>query len=354
MSVFSQQVALAAQRCLDRGTPFALYAEPGSGEFRFQAAAKAVELTTHDFFSSGSQHIFALSRFDFPQTCVAIADELSAEDILTAGNLGGAASHIRPVDNSTTFHEYLDRVVPLIVEMRDDGSKTVVSRLICAAGESPVEVASRYFAELPATFRYLCYTPQTGIWLGATPELLCEYSPATRVMKTMSLAGTRAAGCAEEWDAKNIAEHNYVTEFIKSVLQPRCAGLLISAPYALRFGAIEHLCEAIEARGVDDAGGIVATLSPTPAVCGTPRPLALGRIAEVESHSRHCYGGWIGIGAPGRSALYVNLRCALAGRQREGYTYNIYAGGGVTGQSDATAEWCEADAKAAALLSCLR
>ncbi|MDE6136756.1 MAG: chorismate-binding protein, partial [Muribaculaceae bacterium] len=89
---------------------------------------------------------------------------------------------------------------------------------------------------------------------------------------------------------------------------------------------------------------------PTPAVAGTPRDTALGEIAATEDTPRRCYAGYLlHSDATGRTRAYVNLRCAQV--SPDGYC--IYAGGGITANSDPAAEWAETEAKAAVLLDIL-
>ncbi|MCI9607961.1 MAG: hypothetical protein HFJ94_07305 [Muribaculaceae bacterium] len=350
--IISATQVLAATKCLDRNMPFALYARPGEVQCTFQASGRCDSRSVNDF-CSGASDDFAVSMFDNPAHCVVIPAGLTAKDIL-AGDFRGCEADLLPAVQSTDYTTYSSSVGALIAEMKADHSKTVVSRIIKCVGVDPVLAAQRYFKLFRDTFRYLYFTPQTGIWLGATPESLCSYNRSCNLITTMSLAGTRPAESEGEWDIKNVDEHRFVTDFICSVLKGNCSKVEVGTPFSLRYGAIEHLCERIEAHGVTDLSAIIAELSPTPAVCGTPRDVAMRRIRRVEHHERYCYGGWVGVVGDNVVDCYVNLRCALAGKgDGDTYIYNVYAGGGVTGQSDAADEWREADAKASALLSCI-
>ena len=165
----------------------------------------------------------------------------------------------------------------------------------------------------------------------------------------MSLAGTRPATPGMPWDSKNTAEQAYVTRFICDALsdlglEPQCG-----PDGTLRYGAIEHICTRIEAEVKPhiNLGEILDALSPTPAVAGTPRSIALGEIASVEDTPRRCYAGYLlHSDGSGRRRAYVNLRCAQI--SPEGYC--IYAGGGITADSNPASEWTETEAKAAVLV----
>ncbi len=353
-ALISAEAAKAVEKCIERFIPFVLYAEPGRAVCRFHASENTRRVSAETYFDKGAPGDFAISFFEDSGNCIVIPDDLSVNDVLSS-DLYGEAPRIAPSLNSTDKNMYISKVSSLISEMRLDRSKTVVSRLISMQGVSPVIAAEKYFSLFDRTFRYLYYTPETGLWIGATPELLCDFNPDNNSLDTMSLAGTRPAGSAGEWDRKNIDEHNYVTDFIRKILLEECAEVSVGEPFSMLYGKIEHLCERIKAKGINNPGKIVSRLSPTPAVCGTPKELAMCRIGDTESHSRYCYGGWLGIIDRQHTTCYVNLRCAFAGYNSSGtYTYNIYAGGGVTGDSVASTEWDETEAKASALVQCCK
>lgn len=187
--IISATQVLAAKKCLDRNIPFALYARPGEGHCTFQASGQCESRSVNDF-CSGEPGDFAVSMFDNPAYCVVIPSALTAEDIL-AGDFRGCETDLLPVEQSTDYTTYSSTVSALIEEMKADRSKTVVSRIIKCEGVDPVIAAQRYFKLFSNTFRYLYFTPLTGIWLGATPETLCSYNRSCNLLTTMSLAGTR-------------------------------------------------------------------------------------------------------------------------------------------------------------------
>ena len=75
----------------------------------------------------------------------------------------------------------------------------------------------------PRLFVALVYTPQSGLWLMATPEILLKGEQ--NQMATMSLAGTQKAEPSKtiadypvegiEWSEKNREEQQYVTDYIE-------------------------------------------------------------------------------------------------------------------------------------------
>lgn len=196
-----------------------------------------------------------------------------------------------------------------------NGGKLVLGRVITKGGGDPVKVAELYFCEFPQTFRYIYYTPQTGVWLGATPEILMEYDFGKLCAQSMSLAGTRTAGCADGWDKKNSDEHDFVTRHIQKVFEKYGKNVYISPRCSLKFGEIEHLCEIISATDVTNPGAVIAALSPTPAVCGT-MPDSAEIIAELEPFDRECYGGWLGIKKRKQSSHFCELKVCESYRER--------------------------------------
>ena len=257
---------------------------------------------------------------------------------------------------STTREQYEAGLIPEIEALRrGQGSKTVYSRLIAgyAAGDLS-ETISRYFEMCPDTFRFIFAQPCDGtLWFGASPELLVDNRPAEHRLYTCALAGSRpsATDASTPWDAKNLAEHRMVVEFVDDTLS--AFGLNpVNAPTAeLRFGPVTHLRTAIEADAAPDCRKLLAKLSPTPALAGLPRDNAVEHIRVIEQHARGYYGGYVAVNlGGGRTVAYVNLRSARVQLCNGGFRYNIIVGGGITPDSVPEAEWNETVLKSDMLL----
>ena len=85
-------------------------------------------------------------------------------------------------------------------------------------------------------------------------------------------------------------------------------------------------------------------LHPTSAVGGMPKAAALAFLQQHEGYDRAYYSGFLGpvnVAAPGIARLYVNLRC-LQLRATEAI---LYAGTGLTIDSDPAREWQETEMK---------
>jgi isochorismate synthase len=82
---------------------------------------------------------------------------------------------------------------------------------------------------------------------------------------------------------------------------------------------------------------LIFDLHPTPAVCGIPKEKSLELILQTEKHNREFYAGFIGPLDNDNAQLFVNLRCMKLTSKWATY----FAGGGLTAQSEAEAEWEE-------------
>lgn len=248
---------------------------------------------------------------------------------------------------STLRDDYLSAVGAVIAGLKTRGGKSVISRTTCgsAVGIDWAAVAMRYFERYPSTMRYLYFTPQTGYWLGASPELLYRGDGRGHV-DTMALAGTRRS-CAGAWDIKNVHEHRIVVDYIAAVLAECGLNVTVSDMETLDYGIIQHLLTRISASGhYDGHAAILDRLSPTPALAGYPLDAARRDIRSAERHSRRCYSGYVAVGGDDtRLEAYVNLRCVNFDRHR----WCIYTGGGITAESTADDEWRESEVKAAVL-----
>jgi len=83
-------------------------------------------------------------------------------------------------------------------------------------------------------------------------------------------------------------------------------------------------------------------LHPTSAVCGMPREAAQEFIAQHENFDRSYFAGFLGpVNLGEETNIYVNLRCA----RLEGEKAWLYAGAGITEDSDPQKEWEETEMK---------
>lgn len=230
-------------------------------------------------------------------------------------------------------------------------SKCVAAR--AELKEGVIDISASFKAlclAYPNAFVFLFHTPLSGVWMGASPELLGRRRG--RHIESMSLAGTRGVGSDEPWSDKNIAEHKIVTEYIVNAFEQNGIEAHCDGPLTCAAGPVEHLMTRIrgEADSPATAEHLVRELSPTPALCGFPTKRAK-QLIQMESFDRGYYGGFCGpVKAGGDFDLFVNLRSMTI----EENSYCLISGGGIMAESDPSKEWAETQAKASTLLRQLK
>lgn len=345
--MFSDSLKKAVSLGLAKRRPFALYALPDEQEMYFVASTGETCLT-------GTGNGFYINAFNNAYgSPIFIPDELSIDDAIRDFEQSsiGNEPDIKPCRFSTDKSTYIERTSKVISDLKRDGGKTVLSRVICGEfGDSDImEVAESYFGAFSSTFRYIYYTPMTGAWMGASPEVLIKRESGSGVISTMALAGTRRRSRGD-WDTKNLEEHRFVTDYILSVLRKSGLEPVVGPDENVAFGAIEHLCHKIMAKYTGDLIDVASLLSPTPALAGFPLEQALKHIDYAELHPRNCYGGYVGCRNDRGEFLYVNLRCM----HFDDKSYCVYAGGGIIDKSCPETEWRETEAKSAFLIGLLK
>lgn len=346
---FDARMRSAIALCLERGVEVAATVGP-DGEVAFYA----------DPFGRSVSEAFLVSHFNEPFAgAVRIARAITPEQLIArAAEIQAASACCAAIPSeSTRYDDYAADILSLTRSFAERPGKVVIARRIVAISpRHPLDVAEDYFARSPRTMRAIYYTPRSGVWIVATPELLLDACACAGVSRcsTMALAGTRPLGSTGPWDVKNSEEHRFVTDYIMDAV--KAIGGSLTAPMqslTLRAGRVEHLCDRIEFAGRFTPAEAIDRLNPTPAVCGLPKAEALAAIARMEP-PRLCYGGWIGTESAGTLRAWVNLRSAMALPAPEGgWRYCQFAGGGIVLGSEPEAEWREAELKAAPLRECI-
>ena len=212
---------------------------------------------------------------------------------------------------------------------------------------TPEEVFRAKCEQFPDAFVYLWYHPLSGIWLGATPELLVA-SAGEGNWETVSLAGTLRKGEDVNWTNKEREEQDVVTRYILDRLEQADARDIKAVPVSeLRYGEMVHLQSRIGFQAHGDLLKWAKTLHPTPAVAGNPLEAAMQFIRDSESLDRHYYAGFLGpVHQNGEGSFYVNLRCMWW--TQDGVI--AYAGAGIVSGSNPENEWLETEAKLDSIL----
>ncbi|WP_375418990.1 chorismate-binding protein [uncultured Hymenobacter sp.] len=263
-----------------------------------------------------------------------------------------------PLPAAATEAEYAALVAAGVAAIRAGAvQKVVSSRAVQRAlppGFDALTAVARLRRQYPQAFVSLVSAPGVGTWLGATPEVLAEVLFDGR-FRTMALAGTQplTAGLTPQnaiWRQKEIEEQALVARYIVSCFkQLRLREYHETGPRTVAAGQLLHLRTdfAVDLGRVPFPSlgtDMLRLLHPTSAVGGMPKAAALDFIAQHEGYDRAYYSGFLGpvnVAAPGVARLFVNLRCM----QLRGTTAILYAGTGLTADSEPEREWRETELK---------
>jgi len=226
-----------------------------------------------------------------------------------------------------------------------------------------IEAFKKLCVAYPNAFVSLVYLPEYQcFWLGATPETLVSMDKDGK-FRTMSLAGTQPAMDENgknllageiRWSHKEIEEQAFVSRYIIECFKKiRLREYYESGPKTVQAGNLMHLRTdyMVDAQALDfpQLGTVmIELLHPTSAVCGMPKAPALRIIAEQELHDREFYSGFLGpVNMQEESHLFVNLRTMkIVGKEA-----TLYAGCGITEDSNPVKEWYETEIKIQTLMN---
>jgi len=219
--------------------------------------------------------------------------------------------------------------------------KLVLSRaiVISRGKRKETDIFQQACHDYPHQMVTLFSTPQSGTWLVITPEILFT-ATSDGQCSTMALAGTMPADTTSQWSTKNRQEQQVVADYIQNQLTPLVCQCSIHGPYTTVAGRVQHLRTDFSFRLNDSRtiGDILATLHPTPAVCGMPKDQALHFICANEGYDREYYSGFSGpLNIDSSTNIYVTLRCAKIPPEH----ITLYAGGGIMPESELTSEELE-------------
>jgi isochorismate synthase len=264
-------------------------------------------------------------------------------------------SHYLPLmDNSTApdFQKLVERGVASI----DSGNleKIVPARfkdITRSKNFDLLDVFNQLCEKHPLALVSLVSSPETGTWVGATPELLA--SVVQNKFRTVALAGTLPYTPDINlkyvaWTQKEIEEQALVCRYIINCFKKiRLREYEEHGPKTIVAGNLLHLKTEYEvdmaATNFPQLGSVMLKLlHPTSAVCGMPLENSLAFLKEHEGFDRQFYSGYLGpVNLKEESHIYVNLRCMQIFEDK----VRIYAGAGVTADSVSETEWMETEMK---------
>lgn len=331
---------------------FVLYRKPGYKE------PELVSISPVDLRSMPSPEfpIFIFSGFHSSQRLhlFRVTDIKPESDIELLDSMLRKALPLAPEENHTSQKKFQE-LVNLAIKHFDSSvfHKVVLSR----KASYPIQELSYVttFYELcrryPDAMVFLMYSPGTGSWMGATPEILLKATDKS--VMSMSLAGTRLSLDPTPWGNKELKEQLIVTEYIETVFREKfeAQNIVKEGPYESTAGPVKHLRTDIY--GVLPAHthylNLALQLHPTPAVLGSHHAKAMEFIANYEGYDRKFYTGFFGFWNFEKAEFYVNLRSMEIYHDR----VELYAGAGITADSIAEDEWRETELKMQTLLSVL-
>lgn len=339
----------ALKRAIDKAVTenqrFYAFRLPSTKEIHFGVENYSNNIVTENFL------IYPFQETD--STCTAtIKKQLDVEEFLELSDLTREPEYKDSDSNLFTKDEYVETINDIKRRINSkEFNKIVLSNIVKKTVPGLRNKLSRIFLNLeqnnPNAFVFIYNTKETGLWLGATPEtlLICKDNKAT----TMALAGTRLANTKGEWGNKELAEQQFVCDYISNIFEKENIQYHVSDKFTKQAGNIEHICNIITTDNItaEQTKRVINELHPTPAIAGLPKEKAIDYLKSVEKHDRKCYGGYVGIIDEDYSScsLFVNLRSM----QIINDVCHIYVGGGITIDSDPESEWNEIQRKAAFL-----
>lgn len=323
---------------------------PGTEDYTFYTSNN-VSLGRNPF-TENKQLSFVFAPFNNSEAPFLLFKDLEqVEELNLPKELPTDLAHVK----NTSFTDYTSQFEKAQTAFKQgELEKVILSRILQQPIESSKTNPIEYFKKLcktsTNTFNYIIYHPACGLWIGATPETLLNIEGLS--LKTMALAGTRPANeNPPQWRTKEREEQAFVSQFIEKKLAKYFSSKAnISKTENLFTGAVWHLNTRFEQsfspEEIKILPELIAELHPTPAISGMPKDAAIKAIGEFETHDRQYYTGYLGLIAPEKISLFVNLRCM----RWDNKVASLFLGGGITAASKLKEEWSETEHKAQTLL----
>lgn len=342
--------------CVKNSIPVACYSLPGSTLVTVMAQTGTAKSNTKTGF------VFApFNTQNAPNIFISAhthAGEQNLPPLNFARPLAAAKSVVKEAALKTsTKKEYCNYVVDIQAAITQKKFKKAVAACVTKIKQPNRFEPANFFKKLvkayPAAFVSLVYTPQAGIWIGATPEILLAVEG--KQYTTYSLAGTQKRNDAAPvvWGKKEQQEQKFVSDYILQTF----AGLtgkkpLVQGPETVTAANLAHLRTTFTFKGIpfNKWEAVAQQLHPTPAVAGLPKKKGVEFITAHEKSPRYYYSGYLGPVTKNEVSLFVNLRCMTVLKKH----LAIYTGCGITKDSIPEKEWQETLIKKRTLLNVLQ
>jgi len=386
------QLGDVLEACHDLGLSYALYRLPNSKENIILIDLKGVHDMADDelevmkpgfLFSPFS--ISALNQAKYIQADILLRESGGTYELFLHPNVGsdsrfdllldhlnhGRSSTFTPIAGSQTHHiqevseeQFLSLISGAMNRIEaGEFQKVVVSRNKSIPLDDSFRITDFYKKladSYPNALRYVVFTPGTGPWIGATPEVLLSIDK-DNIFTTSALAGTQGYDpeirlVDAAWTQKEIEEQAMVSRYIINCFKKiRLREFEEIGPRTIRAGNLLHLMTkyVVDMNTVNfpQLGTVMLRLlHPTSAICGMPKQPAMDFINQFEGFDREYYSGYLGpINVQDEINLFVNLRCMkLEHRQAR-----LFAGAGITAYSNPRKEWKETEIKMNTMLDLL-
>lgn len=339
---------------------FAMYRLPFALQYIEMEQLDGSPEEVDDIANLSGKRGFVFAPFQISKTCPLLLIHPDRLEIFPVSELSRyKRDYIHPVllgecSNRSSYHS--DFMLSMEKLKKGDFQKIVLARATRLAVSNPYEIRSLFYRaceDYPRMMIVLVYTPKSGLWLVASPEILLENIGSQ--WKTIALAGTmpytELKDNPEEtrypqlrWSTKNIQEQRFVSSYIGGRLEKIIGRYTEEGPYSVRAGNLVHLRTDFCFDNFDKEriGELLAALHPTPAVCGLPKSETLQFIKQHETLERKYYSGFLGpMNINNETHIYVTLRCMSI----DGNSYSLYAGGGLLRNSFEDSEWAETEEK---------
>ncbi|MBA4851129.1 chorismate-binding protein [Emticicia sp. BO119] len=319
------------------------------------------------FLKADLHYVFSEIAIDENETCQEIVTPSSVDPNFV--ELLSAKATSKPfffskkgeVANATTKEDFIAEVNDAVNEIEAGKFKKVVlsrtKNLNIRDDFDLVTVFDKLCVTYPNAFVSVVSIPSLGmVWMGASPETLVSQD-SQGIFRTMALAGTQSAYDADGnliktsealWRQKEIEEHALVSRYIVSCLKKiRVREFEEEGPKTVIAGNLMHLrmdfiVDTVEINFPEMATVMLDLLHPTSAVCGMPKEPARQFILANEKYDREFYSGFLGpVNIQQESHIFVNLRTM----KLQNGTATLYAGCGITADSNAEKEWIETEMK---------
>lgn len=278
--------------------------------------------------------------------------DLLAEEVV---NSHSGNYHLGNNTDASSGTDYKTLVSNAITNIEEGKLKKVVlarnKRLKLKESFDPVAMFYQLCASYPNSFISLTSHPVAGTWIGASPEVLLSQNDTT--FRTVALAATQhtsddKALSQAVWTQKEIEEQALVSRYIINCFKKiRLREYEEEGPKTVKAGSLIHLktdfsVDLKEVNRPELASVMLNLLHPTSAVCGMPKEEAKDYILTEEGLNRKYYSGFLGpVNMNSSTDLFVNIRCA----QLLNGEAILYAGAGITAESDPEKEYQETEWK---------